>query len=139
MLHSCTSIITFACCVLQSSTEPVLAVEFHPSDKGSIVSCGKGQLTFWTLEGGTLSKKQGIYDVRHSFCWSKGFTLCVFKGQHMLKHYFKRKMFSKISTRSNIRMKLNLSFYLYIYLLNTMIIIAFNILYNFYVSKLFLK
>ncbi|KAK7487112.1 hypothetical protein BaRGS_00021607 [Batillaria attramentaria] len=46
----------------KSSTEPVLAVEFHPSEKGSIVSCGKGQLSFWTLEGGALSKKQGIYD-----------------------------------------------------------------------------
>ncbi|XP_025089345.1 LOW QUALITY PROTEIN: echinoderm microtubule-associated protein-like 1 [Pomacea canaliculata] len=46
----------------KSSTEPVLAVEFHPSEKGSIVSCGKGQITFWTLEGGALAKKQGIYD-----------------------------------------------------------------------------
>lgn len=46
----------------KSSTEPVLGVEFHPSDKGSIVTCGKGQITFWTLEGGALSKKQGIYD-----------------------------------------------------------------------------
>ncbi|XP_070181364.1 echinoderm microtubule-associated protein-like 2 isoform X3 [Littorina saxatilis] len=46
----------------KSSTEPVLAVEFHPSEKGSIVSCGKGQITFWTFEGGALAKKQGIYD-----------------------------------------------------------------------------
>jgi microtubule-associated protein-like 1/2 len=41
----------------------VLAVEFHPSEKGSIISCGKGQITFWTYEGGSLAKKQGIYDV----------------------------------------------------------------------------
>ncbi|XP_076442286.1 echinoderm microtubule-associated protein-like 2 isoform X4 [Babylonia areolata] len=46
----------------KSSTEPVLAVEFHPSEKGSIVSCGKGQITFWTFEGGALAKKQGVYD-----------------------------------------------------------------------------
>ncbi|XP_035824705.1 echinoderm microtubule-associated protein-like 2 [Aplysia californica] len=46
----------------KSSTEPVLAVEFHPSEKGSIVSCGKGQITFWTLEGGALVKKHGIFD-----------------------------------------------------------------------------
>ena len=48
---------------VQSSTEPVLAVEFHPSEKTSIVSCGKGQITFWTFEGGALTKKQGVYDV----------------------------------------------------------------------------
>lgn len=46
----------------KSSTEPVLAVEFHPSEKGSIVSCGKSQITFWTLEGGALNKKNGIFD-----------------------------------------------------------------------------
>lgn len=57
-------------CGFQSSTEPVLAVEFHPSEKGSIVSCGKGQITFWTLEGGALAKKQGIYDVtQHTVCY----------------------------------------------------------------------
>ncbi|XP_069116291.1 echinoderm microtubule-associated protein-like 2 isoform X5 [Argopecten irradians] len=46
----------------KSSTEPVLAVEFHPSEKNSIISCGKGQINFWTLEGGTLARKQGIFD-----------------------------------------------------------------------------
>ncbi|KAL8567806.1 hypothetical protein ACOMHN_009114 [Nucella lapillus] len=46
----------------KSSTEPVLAVEFHPSEKGAIVSCGKGQITFWTYEGGALAKKQGVYE-----------------------------------------------------------------------------
>ena len=51
-------------CYFQSSTETVLAVEFHPFEKNSIVSCGKSQISFWSLEGGTLSKKQGIYDVR---------------------------------------------------------------------------
>jgi len=49
-------------CETKSSTEPVLAVEFHPSEKGSLVSCGKSQITFWTLEGGSLSKKNGIFD-----------------------------------------------------------------------------
>ncbi|OWF36267.1 echinoderm microtubule-associated protein-like 2 isoform X2 [Mizuhopecten yessoensis] len=46
----------------KSSTEPVLAVEFHPSEKNSIISCGKGQINFWTMEGGTLARKQGIFD-----------------------------------------------------------------------------
>ncbi|XP_048259670.1 echinoderm microtubule-associated protein-like 2 isoform X13 [Haliotis rufescens] len=46
----------------KSSTEPVLAVEYHPQEKNSIVSCGKSQITFWTVEGGSLAKKQGIFD-----------------------------------------------------------------------------
>ena len=57
----------FSICLFQSSTEPVLALEFHPSEKHSIVSCGKGHITFWSFEGGTLSKKQGIYDVSQKF------------------------------------------------------------------------
>ncbi|CAG5132203.1 unnamed protein product, partial [Candidula unifasciata] len=46
----------------KSSTEPVLAVEYHPLEKQQIVSCGKNQITFWTFEGGSLAKKQGIFD-----------------------------------------------------------------------------
>ncbi|XP_064603891.1 echinoderm microtubule-associated protein-like 2 isoform X2 [Liolophura sinensis] len=46
----------------KSSTEPVLAAEFHPSEKTSVVTCGKGQISFWTIDGGTLTKKLGIFD-----------------------------------------------------------------------------
>ncbi|KAJ8308865.1 hypothetical protein KUTeg_013739 [Tegillarca granosa] len=46
----------------KSSTEPVLAAEFHPLEKNSIITCGKGQISFWTIEGGTLAKKTGIFD-----------------------------------------------------------------------------
>ncbi|RUS86563.1 hypothetical protein EGW08_005702 [Elysia chlorotica] len=46
----------------KSSTEPVLAVEYHPLEKNQIVSCGKSQISFWTFEGGTLAKKNGIFD-----------------------------------------------------------------------------
>ncbi|BFZ07628.1 hypothetical protein BsWGS_10667 [Bradybaena similaris] len=46
----------------KSSTEPVLAVEYHPLEKQQIVTCGKNQITFWTFEGGSLAKKQGIFD-----------------------------------------------------------------------------
>ena len=49
--------------LLQSSTEPVLAAEFHPCDKNIVVTCGKSHLGFWTLEGGTLTKKLGIFEV----------------------------------------------------------------------------
>ncbi|XP_056020756.1 echinoderm microtubule-associated protein-like 2 isoform X5 [Ostrea edulis] len=57
----------------KSSTEPVLAAEFHPLEKGSIISCGKGQISFWTLEGGSLAKKTGIFD-KHD---KPKFVLCV--------------------------------------------------------------
>jgi len=48
----------------KSSTEPVLAAEFHPCDSNIIVTCGKSQLAFWTIEGGTLTKKLGVFE-RH--------------------------------------------------------------------------
>ncbi|KAJ8309286.1 hypothetical protein KUTeg_014160 [Tegillarca granosa] len=44
-----------------SSADPVLAAEFHPTQKNCIVSCGKGQITFWTLEAKKLNKKSGIF------------------------------------------------------------------------------
>lgn len=46
----------------KSSTETVLAAEFHPSERNTIVTCGKGHISFWTLEGGALTKKMGIFD-----------------------------------------------------------------------------
>ncbi|KAI0213314.1 Echinoderm microtubule-associated protein-like 1 [Lamellibrachia satsuma] len=46
----------------KSSTEPVLAAEFHPCENTSIVTCGKNQISFWTLEGGTLTRKLGLYE-----------------------------------------------------------------------------
>ncbi|XP_059148257.1 echinoderm microtubule-associated protein-like 2 isoform X3 [Physella acuta] len=46
----------------KSSGDPVLAVEYHPSEKNQIVCCGKGQISFWSLEGGSLAKKQGIFE-----------------------------------------------------------------------------
>lgn len=57
----------------KSSTEPVLAAEFHPLEKGNIITCGKGQISFWTLEGGSLAKKTGIFD-KHD---KPKFVLCL--------------------------------------------------------------
>ncbi len=51
---------------MQSSTDPVLVSEFHPCEKNIIVTCGKGQISFWTLEGSTLTRKQGIFEVKFS-------------------------------------------------------------------------
>ncbi|XP_074659724.1 echinoderm microtubule-associated protein-like 2 [Tubulanus polymorphus] len=44
------------------SQEAVLAGEFHPFEKNQIITCGKNMLTFWSLEGGSLSKKNGIFE-----------------------------------------------------------------------------
>ena len=52
---------------LKSSSDPVLALEFHPMDRSSFISCGKGHVNFWTLEGTTLLKSSGIFDVRINF------------------------------------------------------------------------
>jgi len=47
------------------SVDPVVAAEFHPLDRNSIVTCGKNHIAFWTLDnGGTLYKRMGIYDAR---------------------------------------------------------------------------
>ncbi|CAG5127063.1 unnamed protein product [Candidula unifasciata] len=46
----------------KSSTDPVLAVEYHPLENSQIISCGKSQITFWTFEGGSLAKKNGVFD-----------------------------------------------------------------------------
>ncbi|XP_061168801.1 echinoderm microtubule-associated protein-like 1 [Saccostrea echinata] len=50
-------------CDTKSSTEEVLAAEFHPLEENSIITCGgKGQMSFWTLEGDSFSEKSGIFD-----------------------------------------------------------------------------
>uniref|UniRef100_A0A8C9SBE1 EMAP like 3 n=1 Tax=Scleropages formosus TaxID=113540 RepID=A0A8C9SBE1_SCLFO len=46
---------------IKSTNEAVFAVEFSPADSNNIVTCGKSHVYFWTLSGGTLSKKQGIF------------------------------------------------------------------------------
>lgn len=42
----------------------VLAVEFHPTDANTIVTCGKFHIFFWTWNGNSLLRKQGLFGVR---------------------------------------------------------------------------
>lgn len=49
---------------LQCSNESVLAATFHPTEPTLLITCGKSHIHFWTLEGGSLSKRQGIFEVR---------------------------------------------------------------------------
>ncbi|KAM6949384.1 echinoderm microtubule-associated protein-like 3 [Aplochiton taeniatus] len=46
---------------VKSTNEAVFVVEFNPSDSTNIITCGKSHVYFWTLSGGTLTKKQGIF------------------------------------------------------------------------------
>ncbi|KAJ8266155.1 hypothetical protein GJAV_G00126560 [Gymnothorax javanicus] len=46
---------------IKSTNEAVFGMEFNPSDSNNIISCGKSHVYFWTLSGGALSKKQGIF------------------------------------------------------------------------------
>ncbi|KAK0137169.1 Echinoderm microtubule-associated protein-like 1 [Merluccius polli] len=34
---------------------------FHPMDPNLIVTCGKSHINFWTMDGNTLTKKQGLF------------------------------------------------------------------------------
>ncbi|KAG8514417.1 Echinoderm microtubule-associated protein-like 1, partial [Galemys pyrenaicus] len=54
------------------SNEAVFAADFHPTDTNIIVTCGKSHLYFWTLEGNSLIKKQGLFEVKSGcvFCLS---------------------------------------------------------------------
>ncbi|KAG9336316.1 hypothetical protein JZ751_002663 [Albula glossodonta] len=55
------------------SNEAVFAADFHPTDTNIIVTCGKSHLYFWTLEGGSLVKKQGLFEKQEK----PKFVLCV--------------------------------------------------------------
>uniref|UniRef100_A0A8C7CUN6 EMAP like 4 n=1 Tax=Oncorhynchus kisutch TaxID=8019 RepID=A0A8C7CUN6_ONCKI len=46
---------------IKSTNEVVLAVEFHPTDANTIVTCGKSHIFFWTWAGTSLARKQGIF------------------------------------------------------------------------------
>ncbi|XP_077357414.1 echinoderm microtubule-associated protein-like 3 isoform X2 [Festucalex cinctus] len=46
---------------VKTTNETVLAVDFHPSDSGNIITCGKSHVYFWTLNAGQFTKKQGIF------------------------------------------------------------------------------
>uniref|UniRef100_A0A7M4FB95 Echinoderm microtubule-associated protein-like 4 n=1 Tax=Crocodylus porosus TaxID=8502 RepID=A0A7M4FB95_CROPO len=46
---------------IKTTNEVVLAVEFHPTDANSIITCGKSHIFFWTWSGNSLARKQGIF------------------------------------------------------------------------------
>ncbi|XP_029387490.1 echinoderm microtubule-associated protein-like 4 isoform X4 [Mus pahari] len=46
---------------IKTTNEVVLAVEFHPTDANTIITCGKSHIFFWTWSGNSLTRKQGIF------------------------------------------------------------------------------
>uniref|UniRef100_A0A8C0DBB3 Echinoderm microtubule-associated protein-like 3 n=1 Tax=Balaenoptera musculus TaxID=9771 RepID=A0A8C0DBB3_BALMU len=47
---------------IKTTNEVVLAVEFHPTDANTIITCGKSHIFFWTWSGNSLTRKQGKYE-----------------------------------------------------------------------------
>ncbi|KAM9733088.1 echinoderm microtubule-associated protein-like 2 isoform 2-T2 [Menidia menidia] len=58
---------------VKCSNDSVLAAVFHPMDTNLIVTCGKSHLNFWTIEGNTLTKRQGLFE-KHE---KPKYVLCV--------------------------------------------------------------
>ncbi|XP_035284897.1 echinoderm microtubule-associated protein-like 1 isoform X3 [Anguilla anguilla] len=58
---------------VKCSNEAVFAADFHPTDTNIIVTCGKSHLYFWTIEGSSLIKKQGLFEKQEK----PKFVLCV--------------------------------------------------------------
>lgn len=55
------------------SNDAVLVATFHPTDPTMLITCGKSHIYFWTLEGGSLSKRQGLFE-KHE---KPKYVLCV--------------------------------------------------------------
>ncbi|KAM8904777.1 echinoderm microtubule-associated protein-like 2 isoform 1-T1 [Spinachia spinachia] len=58
---------------VKCSNDSVLAAVFHPMDANLIVTCGKSHINFWTVEGNTLTKRQGLFE-KHE---KPKYVLCV--------------------------------------------------------------
>ena len=39
-------------------------VQWHPLDKGVLMSCGRQHVNFWLLEAGSLQRRQGVFGGR---------------------------------------------------------------------------
>ncbi|XP_004644355.2 echinoderm microtubule-associated protein-like 2 isoform X1 [Octodon degus] len=55
------------------SNEAVLVATFHPTDPTLLITCGKSHIYFWSLEGGSLNKRQGLFE-KHE---KPKYVLCV--------------------------------------------------------------
>ncbi|XP_026935684.1 LOW QUALITY PROTEIN: echinoderm microtubule-associated protein-like 2 [Sagmatias obliquidens] len=58
---------------VKCSNEAVLVATFHPTDPTVLITCGKSHIYFWNLEGGGMSKRQGLFE-KHE---KPKYVLCV--------------------------------------------------------------
>uniref|UniRef100_A0A8C7VXJ8 EMAP like 2 n=1 Tax=Oncorhynchus mykiss TaxID=8022 RepID=A0A8C7VXJ8_ONCMY len=58
---------------VKCSNDSVLAAAFHPMDANLIVTCGKSHLNLWTMDGNTLTKRQGLFEKNEK----PKYVLCV--------------------------------------------------------------
>ncbi|KAK3537607.1 hypothetical protein QTP70_017003 [Hemibagrus guttatus] len=58
---------------VKCSNDSIFAADFHPTDANIIVTCGKSHHCFWSLEKGSLLKKQGLFEKQEK----PKFVLCV--------------------------------------------------------------
>ncbi|XP_053503201.1 echinoderm microtubule-associated protein-like 2 isoform X2 [Ictalurus furcatus] len=58
---------------VKCSNDSVLGAVFHPMEANLIVTCGKSHINFWTIEGSTLTKRQGLFE-KHE---KPKYVLCV--------------------------------------------------------------
>uniref|UniRef100_A0A8D3BEQ0 HELP domain-containing protein n=1 Tax=Scophthalmus maximus TaxID=52904 RepID=A0A8D3BEQ0_SCOMX len=63
---------------VKCSNDSVLGAMFHPMDANLIVTCGKSHINFWTMEGNTLTKRQGLFE-KHE---KPKYVLCVAFAQN---------------------------------------------------------
>ncbi|XP_037072676.1 echinoderm microtubule-associated protein-like 2 isoform X2 [Pollicipes pollicipes] len=48
----------------KAATETVVDVQWHPLDRGVLMTCGRQHVNFWLLEGGSLMRRQGVFGGR---------------------------------------------------------------------------
>lgn len=60
-----------SCPPSKCSNEAVLVATFHPTDPSLLITCGKSHIYFWSLEGGNLSKRQGLFEVSARDLWTE--------------------------------------------------------------------
>uniref|UniRef100_A0A8C1C150 EMAP like 2 n=1 Tax=Cyprinus carpio carpio TaxID=630221 RepID=A0A8C1C150_CYPCA len=59
---------------VKCSNDSVLGAVFHPMEANLIVTCGKSHINFWKIEGNTLTKRQGLFEVCKIYF---SYVLCV--------------------------------------------------------------
>lgn len=73
----------------------MLAAAFHPMDDNLVVTCGKSHLNFWTIDSGTLVKRQGLFEVMTA----AASQLLRLRQNYLLDHSLSLSLFCSLETR----------------------------------------